>query len=323
MEKPFTMLWIFYTRHLDLTAKSVPMSVLIARLREEFRRRLNANETSKRYAESMEDALRKLEAVFGDRIVSAITAGEIKDWLFGLRSATKTRNNLRGYTHRVFKFATDLGYCESNPVKVIEKFYQRASKNQKISVLTAGDTEKLLYAADPEIIPFLTISFCAGVRRATLDSPECAGPRSNGSIARTSTSLTGALLCPPRRARTRLATPWSLPDGGFPFPGKCAGAEVRSRGPRYDGPSDVEQFGGYKVGLRNPARTFFPANSALSSLLQGQQHWLRENAKQRRPHNSSPVMDRSYKSRNSSGPFRKARAHCFRMGRGPESGRHI
>ena len=217
------MLWIFYTRHLDLTAKSVPMSVLIARLREEFRRRLNANETSKRYAESMEDALRKLEAVFGDRIVSAITAGEIKDWLFGLRSATKTRNNLRGYTHRVFKFATDLGYCESNPVKVIEKFYQRASENQKISVLTAGDTEKLLYAADPEIIPFLTISFCAGVRRATLDSPECAGPRSNGSIGRTSTSPTGALLCPPRRARTRLATPWTsptiLPPGWRPTSG--------------------------------------------------------------------------------------------------------
>src|SRR5215469_12768539 len=131
----------FYIRYLDLTAKSVPMSVLIARLREEFRRRLDANETSKRYAESMEDALRKLEAVFGERTVSAITAGEIKDWLFGLRSATKTRNNLRGYTHRVFKFATDLGYCESNPVQAIEKFYQRASENQKISVLTGRDTE--------------------------------------------------------------------------------------------------------------------------------------------------------------------------------------
>ena len=36
-------------------------------------------------------------------------------------------------------------------------------------MLTAADTRKLFQAADPEVIPYLTLSYFAGIRRATLE----------------------------------------------------------------------------------------------------------------------------------------------------------
>ncbi|MBV8899992.1 MAG: hypothetical protein JOY92_07765 [Verrucomicrobia bacterium] len=69
-----------YLRHPELTARSVPMPVLIAKVQEEFRR-LDANERFKRYTESVEDALRTLEEAFGERVVASITALDTKDWL--------------------------------------------------------------------------------------------------------------------------------------------------------------------------------------------------------------------------------------------------
>jgi hypothetical protein len=39
----------------------------------------------------------------------------------------------------------------------------------EISVLTAADTSKLFKAADPEVIPYLNLSYFAGIRRATLE----------------------------------------------------------------------------------------------------------------------------------------------------------
>jgi integrase len=39
----------------------------------------------------------------------------------------------------------------------------------EISILSADETERLFRAADPAAIPFLTLSFFAGIRRATLE----------------------------------------------------------------------------------------------------------------------------------------------------------
>jgi hypothetical protein len=47
--------------------------------------RLAGNEISKRRAESLENALRKLEIQFENRIVSTITSKEIKEWLLSCR----------------------------------------------------------------------------------------------------------------------------------------------------------------------------------------------------------------------------------------------
>jgi integrase len=49
-------------------------------------------------------------------------------------------------------------------------FNERVSEeNSEISILSAEQTERLFRAAKPEVIPFLTLSFFAGIRRATLE----------------------------------------------------------------------------------------------------------------------------------------------------------
>jgi integrase len=58
----------------------------------------------------------------------------------------------------------------NQPVSKIKKFGERSNEETgEVSVLTTADTRKLFQAADPEVIPYLTLSYFAGIRRATLE----------------------------------------------------------------------------------------------------------------------------------------------------------
>jgi integrase len=137
-------------------------------VREELERRLKANEITKARVKQTGVVLRRLEESFGERLVASLTALELREWLTRLPVGTVSRNDTRIRLHLIFKYAVNFGYCDENPIKKIEAFRERPSEEEKISVLTAEETEKLLLAADPEIVPFLAISFFAGVRIATL-----------------------------------------------------------------------------------------------------------------------------------------------------------
>ena len=159
-----------YLDHINQLALSVRFSALAERIRTEFKRRINANESSERHAETLLETLKKLEARFGDQLVSEIRSKDLQSWLTGLLLATKTRNKHRGYASQIFSLGVDYGYASVNPVSAIKKFKERVSEeNGEISVLSAEQTEKLFRAADPQVIPFLTLSFFAGIRRATLE----------------------------------------------------------------------------------------------------------------------------------------------------------
>jgi integrase len=93
----------------------------------------------------------------------------VREWLLGLPLATKTRNKHRGYAGQIFNLALDYGYTTFNPVTKIKKFNQRSTGPDEISVLSAEETERLFRAADPEVIPFLTLWFFCGIRRATIE----------------------------------------------------------------------------------------------------------------------------------------------------------
>lgn len=160
----------FYTEHLQRQFSSVPFSEFALQVRTEFKRRLKKNEVSARHAESFENALRKLEGRFASRIVSEISVKDIRDWLTGLPLAAKTRNKVRGYARQIFGLAIDYGHATVNPVIGTKKFWERSSEeNGEISILSADETARVFAAADPEILPFLALSFFAGIRRATLE----------------------------------------------------------------------------------------------------------------------------------------------------------
>jgi triphosphoribosyl-dephospho-CoA synthetase len=58
--------------------------IVATQVREEFKRRLEKNEVSERHAESLEETLRKLEARFGDTLVSKIRTEDIREWFQSL-----------------------------------------------------------------------------------------------------------------------------------------------------------------------------------------------------------------------------------------------
>jgi hypothetical protein len=158
----------FYLEHLNRTAVSVPFSALAAKVREEFVRREKANEVSNRHARTLRETLSKLELKFSDRIVSEITKDETREWLLSLPLKLKTKNKHRGYASQIFGLAKEFGYAAANPFSEIKKFRERVTKEDEKGTSSAEQTEKLFRAAEPEVIPFLTLSFFCGIRTATI-----------------------------------------------------------------------------------------------------------------------------------------------------------
>jgi hypothetical protein len=70
---------------------------------------------SERHVESLNETLKKLEAKFGERLVSEIRVEEVREWLVGLKLAANTRNKHRGYAGQVFNLAVDYGHISANP----------------------------------------------------------------------------------------------------------------------------------------------------------------------------------------------------------------
>lgn len=160
----------FYLNHLSQVSSSVHFSTLATQIRSEFKRRVEANEVSDRHVESLQETLKKLEAKFGDRLVSEIRVEEVREWLLSMKLAAKTRNKHRGYAGQVFNLAVEYGHLSANPVTKIKKFRERSSEDDvEISALSSTESERLFLAASPELIPFLTLSFFCGIRRATLE----------------------------------------------------------------------------------------------------------------------------------------------------------
>src|SRR3984893_6624803 len=159
----------FYLKYLKQPSASVPFSALATQVRAEFKRRLEKNEVSDRHSESLNETLRKLETRFGEQLVSEVQTEDIREWLSGLPLATKTRNKHRGYAGQVFNLAIDYGYLPAKRVTAIKRFNERSTEEDEISILSADETNRLFRAADPAVIPFLTLSFFCGVRVATLE----------------------------------------------------------------------------------------------------------------------------------------------------------
>jgi len=88
-----------------------------------------------------------------------------------LTSASRQNSHKhRGYAAQVFSLAKDFGYTSVNPVSEVKKFRERVTEeNGEIGILSVEDTEKLFRAADPEVIPFLTLSYFCGIRTSTIE----------------------------------------------------------------------------------------------------------------------------------------------------------
>ena len=151
----------YYRTHLDAEAHSVSLETAINELIENRR----ATGVSKKYCYDLGLHLGRLRDDFPQKSVAEITTADLDSWLAGLPFEATTRNTFRRDVRTLFAFCVTRGYCEHNPAT-----NTRAAKHvaEKIGILTADQTARLLEAADEKIVPFLAIGAFAGLRNAEL-----------------------------------------------------------------------------------------------------------------------------------------------------------
>jgi integrase len=163
----------FYLAHLTRTSASVSFSVLAQEFRSEIARRLLVREKmSQLQANALSSGVHKLELQFGSRIVAEITPQEAETWAKNLPLAPRSKINIVKIGRQIFAFAMAGGraYTAVNPFKTVQIFEEDPTEeNEKVHVLTADQTSRLLNAADKSVIPFLAFWFFCGIRRASLE----------------------------------------------------------------------------------------------------------------------------------------------------------
>ena len=152
----------FFLKHLEATARSVPVPTAITELIEN--RRLSG--ASVRYCNDLRLRLGRFGRDVPGRNLAEITTAEIDDWLSRLGVAPVTRNTFRRDLRTLFSFGASRRYCSDNPVIQSRKAREI---DGDVRVMTVEQVKRLLASAVPEMIPFWTIGLFSGLRRAEIE----------------------------------------------------------------------------------------------------------------------------------------------------------
>jgi site-specific recombinase XerD len=114
-----------------------------------------------RYLQDMRNRLRFAETEFGSRLLFEIRKNELDDWLRSLPVGGVTRNNFRRLLGVFFGFALRRGYILRNPIREIAVVKIARGKP---SILTLAEAQALMSAAEPELVPALSLALFAGLR---------------------------------------------------------------------------------------------------------------------------------------------------------------
>jgi integrase len=96
-----------------------------------------------------------------------LTTAEIEDFLRGLGLSGRSRNNYRRAIATLVYFAETRGYLPKGTV-AIESVAVAKEEQGEIEVFTPEEMARVLEAAEPALIPFLTIGAFAGLRHAEI-----------------------------------------------------------------------------------------------------------------------------------------------------------
>lgn len=106
---------------------------------------------------------------FSNRDIRSIRSHDIEGWLDSRNYKGVTRGNQIRYLHGFFEFAVRRGAAESNPAEKLE----RPQRDERLpEIFLVADVEKIMRSAKvlcPDMVPFLSIGFFAGLRTAELD----------------------------------------------------------------------------------------------------------------------------------------------------------
>ncbi len=152
----------FYLRHLEATAKSVPIRQAMNELIDNRR----ASGLSARYCYDLGIRIGRFCAAFPDRIIAEFSTADVDSWLAALAVAPVTRNTFRRDLRTLFAFAVTRRYCADNPVVHTAKAKEI---DGDIEILSVEQTARLLESADNATIPYWAIGAFAGLRRAEIE----------------------------------------------------------------------------------------------------------------------------------------------------------
>ena len=150
-----------YIRYLEDSQRSCT----VAQLRDEFLESQRKAKRSIRHQQDLRDRLGRFCETFGDRPVRVLRADEVEDWLHGLNLSPVTTNNYAVRVGSMFNYGVKRHYLEANPFTGIAKV---KSDDEPPEIFTVDELQKLLFAAPPDLIPFLALGAFAGLRSAEL-----------------------------------------------------------------------------------------------------------------------------------------------------------
>ena len=118
---------------------------------------------TERYLVQLKSDWKRFAAEF-TRPVHSITTSEMDDWLRAQDLAKRTRNNLRTAIITLFSYAKQRGYLPKNLPTDAESLSKAKVTDNDIAIFHADQIAKLLKAARPELVPFITLGAFAGLR---------------------------------------------------------------------------------------------------------------------------------------------------------------
>jgi len=118
-----------------------------------------------RYRQTLQQHLSKFSTKYGGVNISAITSGEMNDYLLNMVDL-RTRFNHRASLRGLFKWAKNQNYIHKSCVEETElpKF-----KNKSPELFTAAELAKLVAVADERSLPMLIAGAYAGVRMSEIE----------------------------------------------------------------------------------------------------------------------------------------------------------
>jgi integrase len=153
----------FYLAHLRKLEASRPVREIVAAFLLEKEK---LDKRSDRYLGDARTRLERFIEVFGDRLISSLTAEEITGWLDALGVGVVTRNTFRRRLSAVFSYAKGKKWLAENPFAGGKKSDVRRidEPRKKVRILSNAQVQKLLDLASDECLPFWAIAVFAGLR---------------------------------------------------------------------------------------------------------------------------------------------------------------
>jgi integrase len=149
----------FYIAHYEAALKSCTVEAAGG----EYLKNQALKRRSKRHIADLNYRLGVFKESFATRVVSTLSVHEVEAWLHGLGQAPKSLNNFHTALSSFLTFCVKRSYAAKNPLGAIDKVREPAKAP---GILSPHECERLLNAADSEILPLLAIQAFCGIRSA-------------------------------------------------------------------------------------------------------------------------------------------------------------